>query len=186
MRLKVVKIRICNGERSAIQCIVHNPLHSSAVCALTPLAACACVLRFARQVSRVGYRSPCPTLCAGPITQCQTDYLAYVATPVAGAFNTMKADCQAAAGNPALGALSTGASAYAGSPAGSAGTKAASAEASLVSLPSQAVRSCPPALHTLHMCTQKCSILTLAPRVAFHSEGCVSNLHVCTMILALC
>lgn len=111
--------------------IVHDSLHSSTVCVLTWLTSCACESRFARHVR-----------CAGPVSQCQTDYLAYVATPVAGAYNTMKADCQAAAGNPALGALSAGASGYAGSPAGAQGAKAASTESSLNSLPSQAVRGC--------------------------------------------
>ena len=54
----------------------------------------------------------------------------------------MQASCQAASGNPALAALSSGASSYAGSPAGSQGVQATSAEASLVSLPSQQARPC--------------------------------------------
>ena len=79
---------------------------------------------------------------AAPVTQCQTDYLAYKAAPSGRAYAAMQASCQAAAGNPALAALSSGVGSYAGSPAGSQGVQAASAEASLVSLPSQQARPC--------------------------------------------
>ena len=74
---------------------------------------------------------------AGPVTQCQADYLAYKAASSGGAYTAMQASCQAAFGNPALAALSAGAGSYATSPAGSQGVQAASTEASLVSLPSQ-------------------------------------------------
>lgn len=76
----------------------------------------------------------------GPVTQCEADYQAYKAAPAAGTYNAMHTSCTAAAGNPALGAVSAGANSYAASPAGSAGGQAASAQSSLSGLPPQAVR----------------------------------------------